>query len=142
MNGVLDASMVLAWQFQRTDAAEAALAERALRELSSATWMVPAIWYAEIANSLLRGERAGVIQPSQTEFFLDKVSRAQIETDSESPRAHQANVLGLARTHHLTAYDASYLELALRTGGVLATFDRKLAEAVRKAGGQVFGDRA
>ncbi|MCO6441660.1 MAG: type II toxin-antitoxin system VapC family toxin [Nitrococcus mobilis] len=49
-------------------------------------------------------------------------------------------VLALAREHGLTAYDATYLELALRVGAVLATFDGKLADAMRRAGGTVFGD--
>ena len=49
--------------------------------------------------------------------------------------------LTLARAYGLTAYDATYLELALRTRRTLATFDRQLAEATRKAGGRVFGDR-
>ena len=142
MNGVLDASMALAWQFKRADPAEAALAEQVLRGLPSSSWMVPAIWYAEIANAMLRGERAGVIQPSQSWFFLSRVSQAQIEMDPESVRTHQGSVLALAREHRLTAYDATYLELVLRTGGTLATFDRQLAEAVRKAGGRVFGDAA
>ncbi len=140
MIGVLDASMALAWQFLRADATEAALAERALRELPSTAWVVPAIWYAELANVLLRGERAGLIQSSQTEFFLSRVALAQIELDPGSPRVQQTKVLELARTYRLTGYDATYLELALRTGGVLATFDRQLAEAARAAGGRVFGD--
>jgi predicted nucleic acid-binding protein len=40
----------------------------------------------------------------------------------------------------LTGYDATYLELVLRTGCALVTFDRQLADATRKAGGRVFGD--
>jgi predicted nucleic acid-binding protein len=49
-------------------------------------------------------------------------------------------VLTLARAYELTGYDATYLELVLRTGRTLATFDRKLAEAARTAGVRVFGD--
>ena len=140
MNGVLDASMALAWLFTRVDPAEAALADQALRDLPSTSWVVPAIWYAEVANGLLRGERAGLTQPPQTEFFLSRVSLAHIETDQESPRTHQVNSLALARNYGLTAYDATYLELALRRGAPLATFDLRLADAVHQAGGQVFGD--
>ena len=66
MNGVLDASMALAWLFTRVDPAEAALADQTLRDLASTSWVVPAIWYAEVANGLLRGERAGLTQPPQT----------------------------------------------------------------------------
>ena len=116
MNGVLDASMALGWLFTRADPAEAALADLALRDLASTSWAVPAIWYAEVANGLLRGERAGLIQTPQAGFFLDRLSRAKIEMDQESPRTHQVNLLALARAYRLTAYDATYLELALRRG--------------------------
>ena len=37
----------------------------------------------------------------------------------------------------LTAYDATYLELAIRRAATLATFDRKLAAAARNAGVRV-----
>jgi len=46
--------------------------------------------------------------------------------------------MALGRQFHLTAYDASYLELALRTGSTLATFDAELATAMRQAGGRTF----
>ena len=49
--------------------------------------------------------------------------------------------MALARSYSLTAYDAMYLELALRKGVPLATFDSQLADATRKAGGRVFGNR-
>jgi predicted nucleic acid-binding protein len=134
--------MALAWLFKRTDPAEVALADRALAELTSVSAVVPAIWYAEVGNGILRGERQGVVQLAQAAFFLNELSHAEIETDDETPRTRQADVLALARIHNLTAYDATYLELAMRRGAELATFDRKLAEAARAAGVQVFGDNA
>lgn len=138
---VLDASMTLAWLFPRQDAAEAALAERALDELDSEEFLVPAIWYGEVANAILRGERKGVVTPAQAASFLAELDLADIETETDSPKLRQSVVLALARSYGLTAYDAMYLELALRRGVPLATFDQKLAEAARKAGGRVFGDR-
>jgi len=39
-----------------------------------------------------------------------------------------------AEQHKLTAYDATYLELALRRGLPLATRDKPLAAAAQKAG--------
>jgi predicted nucleic acid-binding protein len=39
--------------------------------------------------------------------------------------------LQLARQHHLTAYDATYLESSLRRGLPLFTLDRDLAAAAR-----------
>ncbi len=37
--------------------------------------------------------------------------------------------MALARTYRLTAYDASYLALAIREGCALASLDRRLNEA-------------
>jgi len=138
---VLDASMALAWLFPRKDAAEAALADQALNELDYEEFLVPSIWYGEVANSILRGERKGIVTQPQTTAFLVELDLADIVTETDSPKLRQSAVLALARGHGLTAYDAMYLELALRRGVPLATFDQKLAEAARAAGGQVFGDR-
>ena len=63
------------------------------------------------------------------------------DMETESPELRQSAVLALARSHSLTAYDAMYLELALRRGAPLATFDSQLATATHNAGGRVFRDR-
>ena len=38
-------------------------------------------------------------------------------------------VIDLAEKVHLTTYDASYLWLAMKTGGTLVTLDKRLREA-------------
>nr|WP_259737280.1 hypothetical protein [Synechococcus sp. CS-1329] len=43
----------------------------------------------------------------------------------------------LARSHRLSVYDAAYLELSLRVGGRLASFDRRLRAATDAAGGRL-----
>jgi predicted nucleic acid-binding protein len=47
--------------------------------------------------------------------------------------------LHLARRHKLSAFDAAYLELALRTGLALATLDASLAKAAAAGGVAIFG---
>ena len=42
---------------------------------------------------------------------------------------HDDTVMALTRKHSLTAYDAAYLETALRRGDSLATLDRALRRA-------------
>ena len=42
--------------------------------------------------------------------------------------------MGIGRQHGLTAEDATYLELAMRLGAPLASFDQHLAKAARVAG--------
>jgi predicted nucleic acid-binding protein len=137
---VLDASMTLAWQFTRTDPLEAQLARKALSQIDVEQATVPAIWFSEVTSGVLRGERQGIIRPDQSAYFLTELWKADIVADDQSPRTNQATVLVLARAYGLTAYDASYLELAMRRGAELATFDRKLAAAARAAGVKVFGD--
>ena len=139
---VLDASMTLAWLISRQDAAEAAVAVRARIELDAESFFVPQIWYTEIASGILRIERAGRIPQLASEAFLAELASAEIIADVERPALRQNVVLALARAHKLTAYDATYLELAIRTGATLYTFDQQLAAAARAAGVKIFGDPA
>ena len=47
-------------------------------------------------------------------------------------------VMALARIHGLTAYDASYLALAIREDCALASLDRRLNEAAAAQGVALF----
>jgi len=135
---VLDASMSLAWLFERESAQEAECTERALLALVDTPASVPPIWHLEIANALLVGERRRVVTEAQVFDYLNRLSRLPIITDDAPPHSRRDAVHGLAREHDLSAYDAAYLELALRMDAALATFDRKLAEVARRAGGAIF----
>jgi predicted nucleic acid-binding protein len=57
-----------------------------------------------------------------------------IEADSATFVHVLSDTLQLARRYNLSAYDASYLELALRRGVPLATLDEDLQKAAKKAG--------
>jgi predicted nucleic acid-binding protein len=140
MGIVLDASAALACLVDRGDAAEARLTEDVLRTVQSSDAVVPALWFSGVANGVLAAERSGGVGRSASASFLGLVTALPIVEDRTGASAIQGTVLTLARAYELTAYDATYLELVLRTGRTLATFDRQLAEAVRKAGGHVFGD--
>ncbi len=139
---ILDASAALAWLITRTNSAEAALAEAALKWLHSSDGLVPALWYPEVANGILVAERRKTVDTATSASFLDLLGQLPIREDEVRPALVQDSVLSLARNYNLTGYDAIYLELVLRTGQPLATFDRQLAEAARKAGGKVFGHTA
>jgi predicted nucleic acid-binding protein len=142
MGLVLDASAVLAWFVRRADRREAALADQILTNVEREEALVPALWFTEVTNSLLVAERRKLADSRTTAFFLNELVAMPIAEDSARPRSVQEDVFELGRKYGLSAYDATYLELALRSRRALATFDRHLAEAVRKAGGRVFGDRA
>lgn len=137
MRLVLDASMTLAWLFERDTPQESNLADRVLGALQDDEAHVPWLWHTEVVNALLVAERRGLLTEAHAIEYLSRLSALPIITDDVSPSARRDAMMGLAREHGLTAYDATYLELALRLGAVVATFDRRLAEAVDRAGGSV-----
>lgn len=69
-----------------------------------------------------------------SEAFLEMLSQAPIVNDTATFSHSLTDTLQLARRYRLSAYDASYLELALRAGLSLATLDEGLGKAARKAG--------
>jgi predicted nucleic acid-binding protein len=136
---VLDASAALAWLISRTDPFESKQADTLLHALKSDEALVPALWYPEVANGILVAERRGVVQAAVSAVFLRKLERLPIVLDDVRPTITQPDVFALARTHGLSGYDATYLELAVRRGAWLATFGKKLAGAARIVGIRVFG---
>lgn len=142
MRLILDASAALAWFVQRSDLDEAATAEAILSAIELDEAVVPALWFPEVLNGLLVAEGRQRTDSRKTAHFLSELTALPIVDDSIRPRAVQDDVLALGRKFGLTAYDATYLELALRTCCALATFDAQLAAAARAAGVRVFGDAA
>jgi predicted nucleic acid-binding protein len=137
MKLVLNASMALAWIFERKKKAEIDRADRVLLELKNIDAAVPSLWHIEIVNALLVGERRHVTE-AQVVDYLNRLSGLPIITDNIATSSRRDLVMSLAREHNLTAYDAIYLDLALRTNSVLATFDTDLTKAMHRAGGVVF----
>lgn len=141
MKLVIDASMALAWLFERSKNDEAQCANRVLLAIANAEARIPSLWHTEIANSLLVGERRKVVTEAQVIDYLDRLSHLPLVTDDVTPASRRDNVMALAREYGLTAYGATYLELALRTNSILATFDSQLINAMHHAGGEIFADK-
>ncbi len=97
---------------------------------------LPAIWWFELRNVVLVGERRGRATSKETEDFLAFVSALRIQID---PLPDERSVFNLARRHRLTFYDACYLELAKREGIALATLDQSLARAATAEGVPLVG---
>lgn len=139
INLVLDASVTLAWLLGRTDTQESLLANHLLEVAHDSKNTVPPIWHLEIANGMLRAARSQLATQEQLASFDLLLGRLPIFPDLSAAAFRLPRIYQLARRHALTAYDASYLELALRSGGFLATFDRKLADAAGASGVTVLG---
>jgi predicted nucleic acid-binding protein len=59
--------------------------------------------------------------------------------DSRSITNAVTNILPLGREHLLSAYDAPYLDVAIRHGAPLATLDGDLQKAGGNVGIEIFG---
>lgn len=131
---VLDASIVLGWMLDRPVPSSALSARR--RILGGDGAVVPEPWRCEVANAVAIAERRGRISASQAAAVsadLDHLTQA-IERE---PLPSIGALIETARRAGLTAYDATYLELASRRRIPLATLDDKLRAAARRAGVEV-----
>lgn len=128
---VLDASITAAWCFE-DEQPEAARA--LLRRSENTVLFVPAIWPLEMANVLLVSERRGRITPSDSARFIRLLDELSIEVDHQPAMQPFDAVLLIGRTYGLSAYDASYIELALRLGAPIATLDRSMQTVAKRAG--------
>jgi predicted nucleic acid-binding protein len=125
---VLDASIVGCWFFRDEQDPRAEAAWNKLREDRA---VVPLHWWFEVRNVCLLGERRGRATEVETDEFLRELPKLTISFDS---LPDQVALIGLARRHRLTLYDAAYLELAQREGIPLATLDKELVTAARAEG--------
>ena len=128
---VLDASVALAWCFE--DEATTA-ARQILARLAGEAASVPAIWRIEVANVLALAERRRRITPADSVEFIARLENMVILVDGETSSRAFGRILDLAREERLTAYDAAYLELAMRLGVPLASKDIDLCDAAQRLG--------
>ena len=128
---VLDCSVAMAWVFPD----EATESTGRLRDsLIDGRAFVPSLWPVEVASVLLAATRRGRLGAEEWPRVCASLEALPIEIDQVSMSRTWGAVLDLAVEHRLSAYDAMYLELALRMRLPLATLDRALAAAVRAAG--------
>jgi predicted nucleic acid-binding protein len=128
---VIDASVALAWCFP--DEAST-YADGILATLKGHDIFVPAVWGLEMANAMLVGERRKRLNQPEILRFLALLEGLSIHQDDQVVSASVRNVLPLARRFGLSAYDAAYLELAVRYDAPLATLDGDLQKAAKRAG--------
>lgn len=126
---VVDASVSAAWFLpdEATPSTEAALQATALQDV----W-VPALWLLEMGNLLLRAQRRKRISAEKRRELAAAAGALRIKVDRQPVSISELDELAAA--HGLSAYDAAYLELALRRGLPLATQDDALSAAMAKAG--------
>lgn len=129
MNYVIDASIALGFVLPDEDDARS---ENLLRTLALDVLCVPCIWHAEVLNGLLFAQRRKRIDRAGVDRGIGYFAMLDIRLDADPPDLPA--IRKLADAHRLTAYDATYLELAVRQHLPIATNDAALAKAARSHG--------
>jgi len=130
---ILDSSAALAWVLE-----DESPAIRSLESLIHERVTVPSHWILEIVNGLRMATRRHRLKPGDGALVLAQLAILPIKSDSETHLRGWKEIPALADKYGLTAYDAAYLELALRLDVPLATLDQDLARAARAAGVSLF----
>lgn len=134
MSFVLDNSVAMLWLLPQSNPAGGELAEKVLAQLQETGARVPSLWSLEAANVMAKSQRLEKITLAQASAFVALLDALDITVDVSTAQRAMHATLDLARQFSLSAYDAAYLELALREGLPLATLNAKLQSAAREAG--------
>ena len=126
MSVVLDSSITLSWYFEdeRTEASHAVL-----QLVAEEGAVVPPLWRFEVANGLQMAVRRKRIDAAFRDASLEDLMKLEVATDPDSDAHTWSASVQIADLHHLTVYDAAYLELAQRRRMRLATLDAALIKA-------------
>lgn len=131
MSVVLDASIVMASLFDEENS------ERARDIIATgieAGFITPSLWRLEVANALRMAVRRQRCDEAFVDRSLGRLDAMSVVIDIETDFHAWGATLDLSRREGLTLYDAAYLELSIRTGSLLASFDRDLVAAARRRG--------
>ena len=131
MTVVIDSSIALAWFLPDEDSI---LADETLVTVTESGALVPPLFSIEFGNGLVMAVKRERIDRDYRRRTFERVAELDLVTDREGADRVWADTVELADLHGLTLYDATYLELALRTGLPLATLDKRLAKAARDTG--------
>ncbi len=96
--------------------------------------VVPTVFLLEVLHFLVKAERRTRGKRGQLEAQLELFQTMPIQTDTETATHLVPHSLVLDRTHRLSIFDATYLELALRRSLPLASFDNALIRVAEAEG--------
>jgi predicted nucleic acid-binding protein len=112
-------------------------ARRAVAAALEEGLVMPTLWMYEVQNGLTMALRRNRIDARSANEALDALRALRAEFKAPQGFGQEFR---LAQAHALTAYDASYLAVALGSGARLATNDERLRGVAEKLGVPLFVD--
>ena len=99
---------------------------------------VPALWPLEVANALTVLVRRRKLTQDERQTALGWLRVLPLRVDHEMSSLAFSRLSELAAAHHLSVYDAAYLELAQRRKLVLSCNDGALQKAATQCGVRIW----
>jgi predicted nucleic acid-binding protein len=131
LNIVVDASAVAAWLMPDEKGIDLTLLQDR-GDILIAPWLL----WVELRNLVLMSIRRNRLSRGTATRVLTNADALGVRLDAEP---HSLVLMDLAEQHRLTAYDALYLELALRTSASLLSADKALCKAAQSESVTVLG---
>lgn len=128
---VLDCSVAMSWFLIDENNPKSLQLQQ---QIISFNAVIPTIWFYEVANVLSMSLQRKRIDEATLEESIQVIQNLPIVIDEKSTKNTLSVTLYLAQKHQLSLYDAAYLELAMREGLPLATFDKMLANIAKVCG--------
>ncbi len=135
---VLDNSVAMRWLLESEKNSDQKYAESVLKSMANSNAHVPNLWQLEAISVLIGAEKRCETSLGEIEKFISQLENLPIHTDPSTARHAFNRTLTLARAYNISSYDASYLELAVRERLPLASLDKKLVKAARKADLEIY----
>lgn len=110
---VLDTSVTMAWCF---DDESSSYTDAVLGQLAENTALAPGIWPLEVSNVLVVAERRKRMTKADSVRFQELLQELPIQVEASTPQRIFGAIFSVAREQKLSTYNASYLDLAMRTG--------------------------
>lgn len=126
---VVDNSVVSGWYLAKQ---ATPYTDAVLDKLRHDTAIVPPLWELELVNVGRTAVKRSTLTDDEARLAVSFVLGLPITVDRAIVPPER--VLSLALTYDLTAYDAAYLELAMRLKLPIAAKDGDLRDAAEKAG--------
>ncbi|MDR1323673.1 MAG: type II toxin-antitoxin system VapC family toxin [Candidatus Margulisbacteria bacterium] len=104
-----------------------------LEVIADAEVYVPQIWWYEMANIFKNNVTRKRLNWDEVFKLNQCLSNYSFLTDNDFGGMYTEKLLETAKIYDLTAYDAAYLELALRRRATVGTLDDRLKMACLKA---------
>lgn len=127
---ILDCSVYMSWCLNE-DTAQAST--KILKAITKNEIIVPSLWAYEVANTLAVAVRKKLINVADAHRLINDIQLLPLEFDNPTIE-NMSDIFNIANQHHLSAYDAAYVELALRENMPLASFDKDMIKISKKLG--------